>query len=126
MNFQDNTKHYGEDKSTQFFQTMQASHEDIREVAREHTEEAIKMNVSDHNKKAFPRKSKIKSIMGILLQDMRLLQLYQKFVTKICTIVQPWIDGIFRYNMMSLKRLHDILILCSVLSLVQNCLDKTE
>jgi hypothetical protein len=74
----------------------------------------------------FPRKSKIKSIMGILLQDMRLLQLYQKFVTKICTIVQPWIDGIFRYNMMSLKRLHDILILCSILSLVQKCLDKTE
>ena len=59
VNFQDNAKHYGEDKSTELFQTMQASHENISRVAREHTEKAIEWYVSDHNKKAFRRKFKI-------------------------------------------------------------------
>ena len=49
VNFEDIRKHYGEDKSTELFQTMQASHEGIRKVVREHTETAIERNVSDHN-----------------------------------------------------------------------------
>ena len=56
INFQDNTRHYGEDEGTELFQTMQASHENLRKVAREHTEIAIKRNNSDHDKKAFPEK----------------------------------------------------------------------
>ena len=38
---------------------MQAIHENICKVAREHTEKATERNVSDRNKKAFPRKFKI-------------------------------------------------------------------
>ena len=35
INFQENTKHYGEDKGTELFQTMQTSHDKLREVAKQ-------------------------------------------------------------------------------------------
>ena len=48
---------------------MQTSHEKLREVAREHTEEAIKRNVSDHDKKAFPRKFKLGDLVLLEVKD---------------------------------------------------------
>ena len=49
---------------------MQTSHEDIiRKVAREHTEETIKRNVSDHNKKAFPKKFKVGDLVLLEVKD---------------------------------------------------------
>ena len=38
---------------------MQQSHETIRQIAREHTETAINQNISDHDRKAFPRVFKV-------------------------------------------------------------------
>ena len=49
---------------------MQTSHEDIHRVAREHTEKAIKRNVSDHNKIAFPRKFKVGDLVLLLVKDI--------------------------------------------------------
>ena len=48
---------------------MQASHENLRKVAREHTERAIKRNLSNHNKKAFPRKFKIGDMVHLEVKD---------------------------------------------------------
>ena len=48
---------------------MQTSHEKLREVAREHTEKAIKRNVSDHDKKAFPRKFKLGDLVLLEVKD---------------------------------------------------------
>ena len=56
---------------------MQASHEDLRKVGREHTEKAIKRNVSDHDKKAFPRKFKIGD--WVLLEVKDFLHKNRKF-----------------------------------------------
>ena len=47
---------YGENLSTELFQRMQHSHEQYRQMAREHSDEAITRNTVDHNKKAYPRK----------------------------------------------------------------------
>ena len=69
LNFQDNTKHYGEDKSTELFQTMQTSYEDIHKVARDHTENAIERNVRDHDKKAFPRKFQVGDMVLLEVKD---------------------------------------------------------
>ena len=48
---------------------MQTSHEKLREVARQHTEQAIKRNVSDHDKKAFPRKFKLGDLVLLEVKD---------------------------------------------------------
>jgi len=47
---------YGEDHSTELYQRMQHSHEQYRQMAREHADEAIERNTKDHDKKAYPRK----------------------------------------------------------------------
>ena len=69
INFRENTKHYGEDKGTELFQTMQTSHEKLREVAKQHTEQAIKRNVSDHDREAFPRKFKLGDLVLLEVKD---------------------------------------------------------
>ena len=48
---------------------MQTSHENLRKVAREHNETAIKRNVRDHDKKAFPRKFKIGDLVLLEVKD---------------------------------------------------------
>jgi hypothetical protein len=40
---------YGEDQSTELYQRMQHSHEQFRQLAREHADEAIDRNTKDHN-----------------------------------------------------------------------------
>ena len=118
VNFQDNAKHYGEDKSTELFQTMQASHEDIRKVAREHTEEAIKRNVSDHNKKAFPRKFKIGDLVllevkNFLHKNRKLAEIYKGpyIITRVsdnntATIKTPHGAKEYNYNTQMFKLFH--------------------
>ena len=66
-------------KSTEPFQTMQASHENIRRVNREYTEKAIERRVSDHNKKVFPRKFKV----GDMVQSEGFLTEKQKIGRKL-------------------------------------------
>jgi hypothetical protein len=46
---------YEEDHSCELYQRMQHSHEQYRQLAREHADEAINRNTKDHNKKAYPR-----------------------------------------------------------------------
>ena len=69
VNFQENIKHYGEDKRAELFHMMQTSQEDIRKVAREHSVRAFKRNISDHNKKAFPRKFQVGDLVLLEVKD---------------------------------------------------------
>jgi hypothetical protein len=47
---------YGENPSAKLYKRMQYSHEQYRQLAREHSDEPIDRNIMDHNKMAFPRK----------------------------------------------------------------------
>jgi hypothetical protein len=47
---------YGEDLGTELYQRMQHSHQQYRQLAREHEDEAIDRITKDHDKKAYPRK----------------------------------------------------------------------
>ena len=53
VNFQDNRKHYGEDKSTELYQAMQSSHDKIRQLAQENTETAIEINMTTKHTQDF-------------------------------------------------------------------------
>ena len=44
-------------------------HDDIHQIAKEHTEKAISRNISDHNKNAFPRKFKIGIMVVLEVKD---------------------------------------------------------
>jgi hypothetical protein len=46
---------YGENPSTELYQRIQHSHEQYRQLAREHADKAIDRNTKDHVKKAYPR-----------------------------------------------------------------------
>ena len=118
INFQENTKHYGEEKGTELFQTMQTSHQKLREVARQHTEQAIKRNVSDHDKKAFPRKFKLGDLVLLEVKDFlhknkKLAEIYKGpyVITRIsdnntATVKTPHGVKEYNYNTKMFKLFH--------------------
>ena len=62
-------RQYGEETGTELFQRMETSHESMRQLAREHTDVAIKRNVQDHDKKANPRSFKVGDTVLIQVKD---------------------------------------------------------
>ena len=97
---------------------MQASHEKLREVAREHTEKAIKRNVSDHDKKAFPRKFKLGDLVLLEVKDFlhknkKLAEIYKGpyVITRIsdnntATVKTPHGVKEYNYNTQMFKLFH--------------------
>jgi hypothetical protein len=62
-------RQYGEETGTELFQRMETSHESMRQLAREHTDVAIKRNMQDHDKKANPRSFKVGDTVLIQVKD---------------------------------------------------------
>ena len=73
---------YGENLSTELYQRMQHSHEQYRQLAREHADTAIDRNTEDHNKKANPRKFRegewvLLEVKNFLSKNRKLSEIYK-------------------------------------------------
>ena len=97
---------------------MQASHENLRKVAREHTETAISRNISDHDKKAFPRKFKVGDMILLEVKDFlhknkKLAEIYKGpyIITRVsdnntATVKTPHGAKEYNYNTQMFKLYH--------------------
>ena len=97
---------------------MQTSHEKLREVAKQHTEQAIKRNVSDHDRKAFPRKFKLGDLVLLEVKDFlhknkKLAEIYKGpyVITRIsdnntATVKTPHGVKEYNYNTKMFKLFH--------------------